>query len=104
MIVDDRPGIVTMITPTQPTASLCLQLRAVDTPTSREHRITRGHVTQLPRSVLGPQPNGEPWTTADKSGHRTFGKPAARSAYSPRPHRGATDEEEFESPLLRRLS
>jgi hypothetical protein len=36
-----------------------------------------------PRSVLGPQPKGEPWTTADKSGHRIFVRTAGRSAYSP---------------------
>jgi hypothetical protein len=35
-----------------------------------------------PRSVLGPQPNGEPRTTAGRSGHRTFGKTAGRSTYS----------------------
>jgi hypothetical protein len=34
------------------------------------------------RSALGPQPNGKPRTTADKSGHRTFVKPAGRSVYS----------------------
>ena len=36
-----------------------------------------------PRSALGPQPNGEPWTTAGTSGHRRFGETAGCSAYGP---------------------
>jgi len=35
-------------------------------------------------SVLGPQPTGEPWTTAGRSGHRTFYETAGRSTYNPR--------------------
>ena len=34
------------------------------------------------RSVLGPQPTGEQRTTAETSGHWTFGETAARSNYS----------------------
>jgi hypothetical protein len=33
-------------------------------------------------SVLGPQPKGEPWTTADNGGPQTIAEPAGRHAYS----------------------
>ena len=32
--------------------------------------------------MLGPQPTGEPWTTAGRSGHRTLAESAGRSGYS----------------------
>jgi hypothetical protein len=35
------------------------------------------------RSVVGPHPTGEPWTTAVRSGHRTHAGTAGRSTYGP---------------------
>jgi len=42
----------------------------------------RNQAHRTSRSVLGPQPKGEPRTTAGRNGHRVFGEAAGRSTYS----------------------
>jgi hypothetical protein len=48
--------------------------------TSEDRESTASHGRW---SVLGPQPIGEPWTTAGTSGHRTSTEAVGRSPYSP---------------------
>jgi hypothetical protein len=47
-----------------------------------KRRSVRDRTGPDPRSVLGPQPKGEPQTTAGRSGHQTFIGTAGRWAYS----------------------
>ena len=63
-----------------------------------------GWLTQARWSVLGPQPTGEPRTTAGKSGHPTSVRTAGSFSYRPLTSNGGEGCSEFESHLPLRCS